>query len=495
MTMLDTIVRSFSAWPLAYGSVVAGLAGGVILAAQARTKDMRGAPTSKADLLARREALYAQLRELDDTRDRVDASLYQAERARLLAGAAEVLRLLDAEGVPSVTPASAAPGAEIGATPASATGGEAPSGPKSRSGGRFSDEHPRLTSALYGIAAALLVLGFKAGLDNYTHSRGEGESITGGGGGGMGAGGGGGMGGGGGQTASGGADEQGQPPVSAAEQAKLDAMKAKADAAPNDLELQNAYAHELINAGQVMSAWKVADAVSKIDKDNAEARVHQAVTLLSIGDVGMATKLLDKVLAAHPDQAEALGYRGMVYAQIGDRQGAIDAWTKAKAADPAQAATFDTLIAQVDEFIAQATGGGASAAQGGGSMGGGGAMGGSAGGGDVATGPAEFTGEITLASGVTATGGTLFIYVREAGVTAGPPLRVKRLPAQFPAKFTISASDSPMGGSLPAGPVQISARLDADGNVATKDPADPVAMSAPVTAGATGITLALTPAQ
>ena len=111
----------------------------------------------------------------------------------------------------------------------------------------------------------------------------------------------------------------------------------------------------------------------------------------------------------------------------------------------------------------------------------------------IPAGEAEFTGEVRLAPGLTGTG-TLFIYVRAEGVMSGPPLRVKKLPAKFPATFTISAGDSPMGGTLPTGKVQLSARLDADGNVMTKDPADPVAISAPVASGATGIVLELAPA-
>ena len=107
-----------------------------------------------------------------------------------------------------------------------------------------------------------------------------------------------------------------------------------------------------------------------------------------------------------------------------------------------------------------------------------------------ATGAPEFSGEVHRAAGLPATG-TVFIYVRAEGVTAGPPLRVKKLPPVFPLHFEIGAADSPMGGTLPDGKVQLSVRLDADGNVMTKTPADPVAISAPIEAGATGIRLEL----
>ncbi len=67
-------------------------------------------------------------------------------------------------------------------------------------------------------------------------------------------------------------------------------------------------------------------------------------------------------------------------------------------------------------------------------------------------------------------GGVLFIIVRHGG--AGPPLAVKRIPSpSFPLDFEIGAGDR-MITSVPfAGPLQISARVDADGNV-SKGPGD-----------------------
>jgi len=67
-------------------------------------------------------------------------------------------------------------------------------------------------------------------------------------------------------------------------------------------------------------------------------------------------------------------------------------------------------------------------------------------------------------------GGVLFIIVRLG--SAGPPLAVQRIPsASFPLDFEIGPGDR-MITSVPfAGPLQISARVDADGNV-SKGPGD-----------------------
>jgi cytochrome c-type biogenesis protein CcmH len=63
-------------------------------------------------------------------------------------------------------------------------------------------------------------------------------------------------------------------------------------------------------------------------------------------------------------------------------------------------------------------------------------------------------------------GGVLYIIARHGG--PGPPLAVKRIPSPgFPLDFEIGPDDR-MITSLPfAGPLQVSARVDADGNVSS----------------------------
>ncbi len=438
---LDSFIQPFTLFPLAWGALGVGAGIGAAVAFAFGRRDTNASPTPLADLEAQRGSLYAQLKELDDTRDKLDAELYEAEREKLLATAATVVRSIDEFVLPT--------------QPAAPTRPERPPG--------WFDRHPRITSTLWGLGAAGLVLGLKAGLDEYSRPRGEGDSMTGG-------------------TGSGASSEaaSGLPPEMAAEFAALEARVA---ANPGDLTAANELGHAYIGLGRVMDAWKLAEVVVAVSPDDPEARVHQAVTLLNIGDTEMATVLLDKVLEAHPDHAEALGYRGVQAAKDGDREAAVAFFTRGRTADPAQAETFNTLIAQVDRMVA------AGAAQRA-------AVAGSPAATpdtpppDTAPAAPEFEGEVTLAAGLPANG-TLYIYVRPEGAKSGPPLRVKKLPATFPAKFSISASDSPMGGSLPAGKVQLSARLDEDGDVMTRTPTEPIALSEPVAAGAKAIVLEL----
>lgn len=77
-----------------------------------------------------------------------------------------------------------------------------------------------------------------------------------------------------------------------------------------------------------------------------------------------------------------------------------------------------------------------------------------------------------------ATGRALVVVVDEAGAGL-PPLAVAELPpGPLPMTFTISDADLvPTGAAPRAVPpsVAVTARLDADGDVATTDPAEPIA--------------------
>ena len=85
----------------------------------------------------------------------------------------------------------------------------------------------------------------------------------------------------------------------------------------------------------------------------------------------------------------------------------------------------------------------------------------------------------------------LFVFVREAGFGAGPPIAAKRLPATaFPIAFEIGESDAMMGQPFPD-TLLVEARLDADGDPTTRPPTDPKARQDDVKAGSTSLELVL----
>ena len=77
---------------------------------------------------------------------------------------------------------------------------------------------------------------------------------------------------------------------------------------------------------------------------------------------------------------------------------------------------------------------------------------------------------INLAEGAQAkTGEILFIIGRPAGVSAGPPAAVKRLTVgTFPIEVSLTNADMMMGGTLPD-KLDITVRVDGDGNPLTKN--------------------------
>jgi hypothetical protein len=107
---------------------------------------------------------------------------------------------------------------------------------------------------------------------------------------------------------------------------------------------------------------------------------------------------------------------------------------------------------------------------------------------------APIRGTITVApelSGRIPGGAVLFLIARHGG--AGPPLAVQRIAQpRFPLEFSIGPEDR-MIQTLPfVGELELSARLDADGNAMSRQPGDLEGRAAsPVSPGASGVSIAL----
>ena len=107
---------------------------------------------------------------------------------------------------------------------------------------------------------------------------------------------------------------------------------------------------------------------------------------------------------------------------------------------------------------------------------------------------APVAGTVVLApefAGRTAADAVLFIIARRG---AGPPLAVKRVPApHFPFEFSIGPEDRMIQAMPFAGPVELTARIDGDGNATSRSPGDVTgsAQGGPVEPGATGVVIVL----
>jgi cytochrome c-type biogenesis protein CcmH len=94
-------------------------------------------------------------------------------------------------------------------------------------------------------------------------------------------------------------------------------------------------------------------------------------------------------------------------------------------------------------------------------------------------------------AGSVPSGGVLFIVARAP--SGGPPVAVKRIAApRFPLDFEIGPGDRMIQTVPFAGPLLLSARVDADGNATSRQPGDLQGVAAgPVDPGATNVTIRL----
>ena len=109
---------------------------------------------------------------------------------------------------------------------------------------------------------------------------------------------------------------------------------------------------------------------------------------------------------------------------------------------------------------------------------------------------ASIRGTITLSpdlAGSAPAGATLFVIARPAGVTAGPPLAVQRVPApRFPLAFEIGPANVMIPSMRFEGDIELAARLDSDGNAMTKEPGDLTgSTSGALRPGASGVSIVL----
>lgn len=107
------------------------------------------------------------------------------------------------------------------------------------------------------------------------------------------------------------------------------------------------------------------------------------------------------------------------------------------------------------------------------------------------------TGEVRLGQGRPPAGATLFVVARSAGSRGGPPLAVLRVPEpSFPFAFELSQANVMIPSLRFEGEMDVTARLDVDGNAMTRDPSDLEGRSASARRpGDAGVLIVLEPAS
>ena len=393
------------------------------------------------DLDAHRDSLIRQLRELEDA-PRDDPERVARERYRLELEAAEVLRQLEQR--PATEPATEQ-------APASALGG-----------------------FLWGVGSAVAIGLLLFAVSRDASQREEGGSLTGN---------------------LPGQESAPAPRAATAPDAELGELLAAVEREPENLEARLELAQAHLLRQDLMSVFQQTQFVLERRSDDPRALSYQSLVRLAMGQPQVAVEMLQKALAVQPDYLEAYVHLALVQTQTGDSQGAAATVAEASRRHPDQAPMLERLLGEMRRASAEAPplpegshpdvapAPGPAVAP----------PAAAPGAGAPAAGGPGFAGTIRLdpEAGPLPPGAVIYVYVRESGYTTGAPNAVKRLsPRSLPVSFRITAADSMMGGELPES-ARLEARVDRDGDVSTRDPADPVAALEEVPRGSEAIELVL----
>ena len=453
-------------WPLA--ALLAGLVLGSILVWRMRRAPRAAAPAAPGvlplelrDLDGRLDVLILQLRELQDLAATRTPEQLARERYALELQAAEVLR--ERERAAGAT-APARKGKETAAVPVMETTAPVPS-----SG--FLASRPALRGFLWGAASVGAIALLLLYVGRAARTREDGGSLTGNlpsrsappspGGGASDDGG---------NGAQAGADTEDEAQVRAALQRNPDDLDARLDLAMVDLRKRD-----------LMGVWNETQYVLGKQPGHPRALSYQALVRLAMGQPDMAVRMLKQALATDPNLFEAYLHLALVQTRAGHDKEAEAAIAEASRRFPERAEALARVLPEIrgsgrepapveGDPHAEAPPPAAAAANGG------------------------LTGVIELPAALASRVGPkaiVFVTVREAGTTGGPPAAVKRLPASsFPLSFAIGPGDSMMGQPLPRR-ARVEARVDSDGDPLTRADGDPAARLDDVPAGSSGLRLVL----
>jgi tetratricopeptide (TPR) repeat protein len=441
-------------WIPAVVTLAVGLATGVLVYARARSR--AAAIPAKApatvhaeDLVAKRDAFLQQLRELEDTGSKRTAAQLARERYELELETAHVLLALDA----------------VSAETQRATGRTR--SPKTAPPPRAASAFAGVRGFLWGVGAAtaLLLLGFF--VYQSAKPRDSGGSVTG--------------------------DVPGRAATSD-DEARIEAAIARN---PSDVSAHIALAQAKLERRDLMGVWNEAGRILQLSPENTKGLAFQAFVRIAMGQPAMAADLLRKVVAADPDFLDAHAWLALAYVRMDRKADAQSAIAAASRRFPDRADEFRRFLAEIERD----PGGDAPAS--GDANPHAGVAAGDAPAAAKSSAPARpasakssrrhVAGVIDLdpaLAGKVPPRAVLFVFVRPAGVDAGPPSAVKRLAPVFPLSFDLSEDDAMMGQPFPDN-LLVEARLDEDGDPTTRPPTDPKARVDGIKTGRTDVRLVL----
>ena len=251
--------------------------------------------------------------------------------------------------------------------------------------------------------------------------------------------------------------------------AALEQLALQVESDPTDLMARKQYAVGLLSTGQFFAAFEQSEILLASNESDPDGLYVKGMVRMRMGQEAEARSLLERLTAGYPDHVPALTALGVLALRGGGLAVSEEYWQRALTASGGSNPEVEQLMATARERFAEEAGEAARAAP-------------------MQAAPMQpapmqpaptqptpaqpvqgpaYTLVLDISNGaVTPAGALLFVSVRAGDV--GPPAAARRISnPRFPMTVTLSAADSMMGQPLPeAGTVLV--RLDADGNVSTR---------------------------
>jgi cytochrome c-type biogenesis protein CcmH len=242
---------------------------------------------------------------------------------------------------------------------------------------------------------------------------------------------------------------------------------------PDNVGLRNDLAQAYLERDNLMGVFEQTSFVLQQNPNDSRALTLQALVRMAMGEADMATEMLQNAARIDPTNLDAWVSLAWVHAQRGRMDEAEKMIAEAVKQSPANQAKLEDVLRQMKMQVS-----GQQQPQ------------------ELPEGhppiaaPAGPSVRVTLQIDPAASlkSGTVFVIARNPA--GGPPVAVKRVQvSQFPTTVDLSTADSMMGQPLPDR-FLLEARLDGDGDAATRPPGDPRASQEGVSPGA-AVTLVL----
>jgi tetratricopeptide (TPR) repeat protein len=266
--------------------------------------------------------------------------------------------------------------------------------------------------------------------------------------------------------------QQQQQQPQAASDPMVQQLEAAVQRDPNNNQLRLDLAQMYLERDNLMGVFEQTKVVLDRDPRNARALTFGALVRMAMGEVDTATEMLQQATRNDSKSLDSWVALAWVYAQSNRMKDAEAAIGEAIKASPENRGRLEDVLAQMKSHASQPAQEQPAAAQ------------------APQAAPQGPGVRVTLQLDAAATrrSGVLFVIARNP--QGGPPVAVKRVMAsQFPLTVELTSADSMLGQPLPAS-FRVEARLDSDGDAATRPPTDPSGAQDGVTPGAI-LTLAL----